>query len=433
VTLVEAAVCSVGTEVVNGEHADTNGAWLARRLAELGVDVRWQIAVGDRQGDISESVRWLADRCDVVIVGGGIGPTHDDVTRAAVADVAGTELERRDDLEAVIRRRFEGYGMEMPPANLGQAEVPIGSVAYEPVGTAAGFRVEVERPDQATCTVHVLPGVPFELREMFERDVSPHVIENGGGRARVIRDVHVTGMGESAIAERLADVISEVEDDEAVELALLASTDEVRVKITGYGPTPEHATKNAGMIVTRVVDQLGAAVAGMDEERIEQTVARLLRLTGSTVATAESCTAGAVSARLSTVTGATDFLRGGLVSYATDVKVDVLGVPRDLLEEHGPCAPPTAETMAQRARELFDADYGIGVTCVAGPDPQGGTQVGTTIWALATPAGEVRSWTRIIPGDRPHVTGRAAVAAIEALRRELQRVTDADAGPGQEE
>lgn len=421
---MEAAVVSVGTEVVTGEKLDTNGAWLAQRLGELGADVRWQVAVSDEELDLTDAVRWLSDRCDVIVVGGGLGPTHDDRTRHAIAEVAGVDLERRSEVEEVIRRRFDDYGVQMTRSNLRQADVPVGAVAYEPVGTASGFRLDVERTDRADCTVHCLPGVPFELKEMFERDVAPYVLEHGEGRATIIRDVHVTGMGESAIGEAIEDITDEVEDDPDVDIALLASTDEVRVKVTGRGPTPEHATSNAGPILTRIVDRLGSAVAGVDDERIEHTVARLLRLTGTTVATAESCTAGQVAARLSTVTGATDFLRGGLIAYATDVKVDVLGLSEELVEEHGPVSDASAVAMARRAQEVFDADYGIGVTCVAGPAAQGGQEVGTTVWALATPDGEARSWSRIIAGDRPSVTGRAAAAALESLRRHLQQVTE---------
>lgn len=427
-------IVSIGDEVTSGATVDTNAAWLAERLHEVGASVDWHLVVGDDHLRIVDGISWLVDRCDAIVVGGGIGPTVDDRTRAAVADVAGVELERRDDLVAAIRARFDRYGVEMGEINLGQADVPVGAEALEPIGTAPGFRIDVPRPDGQPCSIYVLPGVPFELREMAERDVLPDLVARLGRRSVVTRVVHVTGAGESAAAELLAPVTERYAEDETVEIASLSNAEEVRLKVTARADDPASARKQAGIVVHQIVERLGSAVAGVDDETVEETVARLLRLADSTVATAESCTAGLVSSRLSKVSGATDYLRGGIVTYATEVKSSVLGVDADLVEEHGPCSRPAVEAMAARAREVFAADLGLAVVCVAGPSPQSGKEVGTTFWALATADG-VRSWSRVVQGDRPTVTSRAASSVIDALRRHLLEVLGDEAdrnGPGPE-
>ncbi|MDP9022054.1 MAG: CinA family nicotinamide mononucleotide deamidase-related protein [Actinomycetota bacterium] len=422
---MKAGICSVGTELVIGETTDTNAAWLARRLVEVGAEVTASVAVPDDHATIVAALRWLVERCDAVVVGGGLGPTPDDLTRAAVAEVAGVALERRPDLVSAIEAVFAHHEQHMGPANLQQADVPAGATALEPVGTAPGFTVEVARGPDRPCVVYAVPGVPHELRAMIERDVLPDLLRRGGTVATVSRTVHVTGMGESAVAEALAEV---VEAAERVQLAFLAGPDDVRVKVTASADDPEAAHRRVEPVVQEVVRRLGDRVAGVDEEDVAEQVARLLRLTGLTVATAESCTAGGVAARLARIPGATDYLRGGLVAYATDVKSDVLGVAQTVLDEHGPVAAPTSQAMARRVRELFAADVGVAVTCVAGPGRQGGRPVGTVIWALACHDGDVDHREVHLPGDRDTVGRRATGAVLHALRRHLAERVRASSG-----
>ncbi len=417
------SICSVGSELTSGDTADTNAVWISRRLSEIGADVVHHATVPDEHEAIVETLRWLTERSEAVIVGGGLGPTPDDITRHAVADLAGTELERAQELVAAIAARFDELGVEMSASNLRQADVPVDAVTYPPVGTAPGFRIEVVRSDGVPCIVYVLPGVPSELERMTEEHVLPDLLERGGTVATITRVVHVTGMGESRIVDTLDDLLADVEGRDDVSIAFLATAGEVRVKVTGRGSAPDDAKVAAGSVVEEIVRRLASAVSGVDDERIEESIGRLLRLSGLTVASAESCTAGTVTAKLSAVPGATDYLRGGVSTYATETKWSVLGVAQRTVEEHGPCSRPTAEAMAVRVREVFDADLGVAVVCVAGPSTQNGQPVGTTIWALATADG-VRSWARLVPGDRSTVTERAAVAALEALRRHLLAVVE---------
>lgn len=418
---MRAAVCSVGTELVVGEVTDSNASWVAQRLVEAGVEVAWHVAVGDHHDRLVATLRWLVDRCDVVVVGGGLGPTPDDLTRVATAEVVGAGLERRGELVAAIEGVFAQYGRPMGPSNLRQADVPTGAVAFPPVGTAPGFRVEAPRGDGSSCTLYVLPGVPHELQRMVDRDVVPDLMRRSGRALRVTRVVHVTGMGESRTAEALEAITGRAAQRD-VEIAFLARPEDVRVQVSATAARRADARRKVDPVIEDVVATLGQAVAGVDEQTLEEVVARLLRRAELSVATAESCTAGLVAARLAGVPGATDFLRGGLVTYATDVKAEVLGVPGELLAEHGPVAAPTAEAMAGRARQLFTAQLGVGVTCVAGPTTQGGRPVGTVIWAIAASDGSVRSRELHVPGDRTTVQSRAATAALEGLRRHVTRL-----------
>lgn len=410
---MKVGICSVGTELVSGDHPDTNATWLAQQLNERGAEVPVCLQVGDDVDAIASAVTWLLDRSDVVLVGGGLGPTPDDVTRAAIARVAGVDLERRDDLADEIADRFRRLGRSMPPSNLRQAEVPAGADAYGPIGTAPGFRVQASQGRW----VHALPGVPHELKQMFDRDVVPHLFEGADVSPSVTRVVHVTGMGEADVAERV-----DQRDWEGVRVAYLAGARSVRVKLTATGDDVDEARTRVDVAVDEVCDLLAEAVAGVDDHGIERVLAAMLREMELTVATAESCTAGAVAARLGEVAGATAFLKGGVVSYATEVKRDVLGVSASTLDEHGAVSEAAAVEMAERARTLLDADVGLSVVCVAGPTTQGGQDIGTTIVAVALPDGTTRPHRTHIVGDRHHVQVRATSTALEALRRALVKM-----------
>lgn len=412
---LRAAICSVGSEVVAGEQVDTNGAWLARRLDDLGVSVVRRVAVRDDVGEIVGALRWLAPDSDVVILGGGLGPTSDDRTREAVAAAGGAALEQRDPLVEAIRARFDEYGVDMPDSNLRQARLPAGAEAYEPVGTAPGFHLELPGGD-GPVQLHVLPGVPWELREMFERDVEPRLAARTGG-VRVVRVVHVAGMSEARLAEEVDAAVAAA--GVPVEVSYLATGTEIRVRLAaaaGDRPSAEDAADGA---LAAVRDALGPAVSGVDGQTLEAGLVATLTAAGERVAVAESATAGQVCSRLADVPGASAVLAGGAVVYATAAKEAVLGVSADLLAEHGPVSRETTRALARRVRAVCDADWGLATTGVAGPDPQDGVEVGTVWWALAAPDGDVEVYGRRLPGDRATIRSRLASAVLEALRRRL--------------
>jgi nicotinamide-nucleotide amidase len=305
-------------------------------------------------------------------------------------------------------------GRRMAPQNLRQASIPTGATVIEPVGTAPGFALTLTEP--APVRVYALPGVSWELQELFVRDVEPEVAALAGPRATMTRVVHVIGMGESDVAQVVEPI---VEGREEVELSFLARQQEIQVRLTISATDAAVAREQAQPLVEEVVGALGGAVAGIDDEQLEDVVLRLLGARDETVATAESATAGDIAARLGRVPGASHGLRGGIAVYATEIKRDVLGVDPDLLDEHGPVSAEVTSELARLARERFGADWGVGVTGCAGPEPQNGQPVGTAFWALAHPDGHVEVHGRRIPGDRAAVIARLGSAALDLLRRRL--------------
>jgi nicotinamide-nucleotide amidase len=408
-------ICSVGTELLTGDQVDSNATWLGARIGELGAQASLTVAVSDDIDQIADVLRFLLERCDGVVVGGGLGPTPDDLTRDAVAVVAGVPLEHRDDLEEAIIQRFVQLGARMSPNNLRQARVPAGAVTWPPVGTAPGFMVEVG-PDRAP--VWVLPGVPWELQALFDEHVAPDIVARTGGEVAVTRLVHVTGMGESHVSAALEDVEDRARQA-GVGVAYLATRSEILVKLTATGPDRDEAFVAGQPWVDAVSERLGMAVAGVDAASVEQAVHELLKAAGRTVAVAESATAGLVMARLAEVPGCSATLRGGAVVYATDTKASIAGIDPELLETHPPVSRPVTEALARAIRDRLGADYGVATTGVAGPDPQDGVEVGTCVWAVCGPDGHVDVHERVVTGDRQTVRGRLATAALETLRRRL--------------
>lgn len=409
---LRAAIVSVGTEVVVGDQVDTNAPWIATRLRTLGVRPVLTLAVGDGFDELVDALHLAAERADIVVVGGGLGPTSDDRTRDAVARFAGVDLERRPDLVAMIEERFASFGRTMPAVNAHQADVPVGADAMPPVGTAAGFSMEV-----GATSVHVLPGVPWELHRMFDEHVAPAVLAGSGGRVLVTRVVHLAGMGESDVADALAEV-EEAATTDGLEVAYLATGRGIQVKVSASGSDEAVVEAAAQHWVDRIVATLGAVVVGIDGDGLEAAVVAVLRAAGLTVATAESATAGLVAARLTQVPGASEVVRGGIVVYATDTKVALGGIDPALLESHPPVSQPVTEALAIAVRDRLGADIGVATTASAGPTAQDGVPVGTAVWAVADADG-VTSWSRQFPGDRDAVRDRLATAAIDAVRRHL--------------
>lgn len=421
---MKVSLCSVGTEIVAGDQVDTNAAWLSQRLREVGIDVRYHLAVPDDLAAAVDGLRWLMARSDVVLVGGGLGPTPDDLTREAVAEAADTRLRHDDDLEEAVRARFSDRGLRMPAANLRQARLPEGAVSLAPLGTAPGFRMELPRSGAGgPCLVVALPGVPWELRGMVERDVLPDLQQRAGSSATVTRVVHVTGRGESAVAETLGPLLHRAERDD-IEVSFLATGSEVQVRVTARGSDPAAARARTEPVVAEVRQLLGRVVAGVDEASLEEAVRELLADAGQRVAFAESATAGAVAARVASVPGASAVLAGGVVVYATAAKTDVLGVPEDMIAEHTPVSEEVTRELAVRVRDLFGADWGVGVTGVAGPDPQAGRDVGAVVWAVCGPDGHVTARGADFPGDREAIRRRLATAALDGLRQRLLDAAD---------
>ena len=422
------AICSVGSELVTGHVVDTNAAWLAGRVIESGCSVTAEMIVGDDRRLLVEAFTWLADRSDVLVVGGGLGPTSDDLTRYAVAEFAGVELELRDELVTHLENVYTKLERPMPPATLNQAEVPATASVHPPLGTAAGFVLDTEH-DGRQLTIHVLPGVPWEYRGTADAEVLPDLVERSGGQARITRVLHVAGMGESGVGDllhpltdRLETALADPEHPEhGVELGFLANADEVLVRVSATGRSPQHARERAAPVVEEAAAALGDAVTSVDDRKLEDELAHLLESGGFTVATAETFTAGRIAASLSSVPNAPSYLRGGLLGYTTEAVVETFGLDPELLERHGMVSREVTEAMAREAQRRFRTDFSIAATgVVSGSTQDGEPDVGTAIWSVGLPDGSTETEERFIPAaDREIIQVRGAAFALEALRRQV--------------
>ena len=398
------AVLAVGDELLLGDIVNSNAAWLGEQLAAAGVQVVHSAMVGDDVARLATALRRAIEDADVVVLTGGLGPTVDDLTRDAVALVAGRPLRRVSAIEDQLRDRFAAYGFAMQDVVLKQADVPQGAEALDnPVGTAPGLWLEIDG-----AIVVALPGPPHEMRAVAEL-VLPRLAERSGTRV-VTRTLRCAGLGESAVAE-LVEAATTV--PAGVALAYLAGGAIVRVRFTTAG---DPAVLEP--LVAACSGALGDAVWGYDDDSLDGVVHALLAGRGESVAVAESLTGGLLSATLSQRPGSSATYRGGLVVYATDLKGSLAGVPEALLATHGAVAAETAEALAFGARSRLGATWGIGVTGVAGPSEQEGKPVGTVHIALAGPSGSQVRTVRL-PGDRDRVRLLTVTAALDLLRRAL--------------
>lgn len=409
---MRAEIVGVGTEILLGQIANTNAQWITERLAAIGVDVLHHQAVGDNVPRIADAVRLALSRADVVVVTGGLGPTQDDVTREALAAVAGVALERRAELEGPIREKFARAGREMPASNLVQADVPAGGRTIAPErGTAPGIALDVKGR-----RLYALPGVPAEMREMMEGTVLRELAAVAGPATIVSRTVRCVGIAESRVAELLDDLFRSSSNPT---IAYLAGGGEVRVRLSAKAASVEEAGALLEPVVDQVVARVGDFVTSPSDEELEEVVGRLLRGSGRTIACAESLTAGALSARLARAPGASDYLIGSAVCYDVRTKRSLLGVSQATIDGPGVVSRECAAEMAAGARRLFGADVALSLTGAAGPDAHDGAPPGT-VW-IGLESGDLTHQRRIrAPGDRAMVVRWSEQAALDLVRRLLE-------------
>ncbi len=412
---MRAEIIAVGTELLLGQIVGTNEVYLARHLAALGIDVFFMQTVGDNPTRVQDSIRLALSRADLILITGGLGPTEDDLTVAAVADALGEDLVRNDEVAEHLRRFFEHRG-RIPPASVyKQAFLPRSA---RPIpnhrGTAPG--VHLERDGRM---IFLMPGVPYEMEGMMEGYVIPY-LQQQDPRGTVIRSrvLRVTGEGESAVEQRIVDLMH----GNAPTIAPYAKLGEVHLRLTAKGaPDEVGRVLDAGEV--RVRERLGELVYGIDEQTLEEVVASLLTTQGITVAVAESCTGGLIAQRLTNVPGSSAYFLGGVVAYSNESKAHLVGVDPALLEAHGAVSGPVAEAMAAGIRTTLHSAIGLSVTGVAGPS--GGTPekpVGLVYLALADGRG-TRSVKLTLgsEGGRAGIRHLAAQAALNLLRRHLLR------------
>ena len=408
---MNAEIVAVGTELLLGQIANTNAQHISQALADLGIGVYFHTTVGDNRERMVDTLRRALDRSDVVIVTGGLGPTPDDITREAVAELLGLRLIRDERLVQELRDFFTQRGREMPEDNVRQADIPEGANLIEPVGTAPGFWLE---PDGKLF--FVLPGVPWEMHDMLERSVLPELRERSGGGTIHSRHVLVMGLGESATHDRIKDIVDAQTNPT---IAYLAAWGQVRVRITARAGSKEEAERLIEPVEEQIRSRLGKYAARGNHESIASALGELLRERNAKLAAAESLTGGFIGEIVTDTEGSSDFFEGSLVTYSTDSKAGVAGVDRAILESKGAVSEETARALAEAAAEKFGADVGVSATGVAGPTEQEGKPVGL-VYVGATVNGrtEVRQVRGY--GDRASIRRIAANSALDLARRLLE-------------
>jgi len=415
---VKLEVVTIGTELLLGHILDTNAAELGATLAAAGVEIVRRTSVADRPEQIRAAVQEALDRTGFVITTGGLGPTRDDMTKKEVAAIFNKPLVLDDDVLRSLEERFRRLGRPMPAVNRTQAEVPAGAtVLPNPRGTAPGLWVEDDER-----VVVMLPGVPSEMRGLLAEEVFPRIVARGGrGTTRIVvrsRTVRTTGIAESALAE----LVEPIEDEiTPLTLAYLPSAEGVDLRLTAWGLPEEEAERRLAARAAQVRELAGEHVYGEDRADLAAVMLERMRALELRLAVAESCTGGLLGSRITAVPGSSDVFVGGVVAYDDTVKRELLAVPDALLNAHGAVSEEVVLAMAAGAQRRFGVDAALAVTGIAGPG--GGSQekpVGT-VWLAARLGSDARALKRIFPGDRGEIRARSAQAALDLLRRLMDR------------
>ena len=411
---MKAEIVAIGTEILLGEIVDTNSAYLAQQLPELGIDLYFKSVVGDNLGRIVDTLQRGWDRSDLIIITGGLGPTDDDLTREGIARLLGETPAVEPGLEQRLRGFFESRGYPMPESNIKQAWlIPSSRALDNPRGTAPGWWVERDGR-----VIVCMPGVPPEMERMWTHEVRPELERRSTGQVLVTRTLKTLGIGEGTVDEMARPVYN----TPGIGVGTYARADGVHLRLGAKAPTREEAQA----LIQPVEDELdaifGNAIWGRDADTLEGHILQLFTARNATLATMESCTGGLLASTLTDVPGASSYFRGGFVTYWNDAKVDEC-VDADLIAEHGVVSPEVAGAMARAAQRGLEADYGVGITGVAGTEPEDGVPPGTVHIAVAAPGGETATSSMTFNQGRAAVKRRAVTTALLLLRRALSGET----------
>lgn len=402
-------VC-VGDELLAGVTVNTNAAMIGEMLIAAGLPVEWSVCVSDEEDEIVRFLEMASNDAKVVVVTGGLGPTQDDKTREAFARLLGTQLERDDSIVEDIRERFKAFGRVMPEANAKQADIPKGGrVIPNPWGTAPGIRIE-----HNGAVFYAIPGVPGEARHMLEEQILPELASAGGAAIIRARELRCVGLPESELADRFGDLATAANP----RMAFLPGGGEIKLRFVARGATEEECFAFLDEAERVVRERIGSFVYGIDTQTLEEVMGDLLTKRGETVATAESCTAGGLAARISNIPGSSEYFVGGIVAYTAEMKTELLDVPDEVIKKEGLVSDEVARVMAVGARRRLNSTYALSITCAAGPEPHDGAPPGTMALGIAGPGfAEARSIR--VPGDRAQVRSFAATFALSMLRTYL--------------
>ena len=411
---MRAEILSIGTEIMFGEITDTNAAYIASALPEYGIDLLWVTQVGDNPGRLREAFARAWERSEYIFCTGGLGPTEDDITRETIAEMLGEAMFVDADQERVLRALFEARGVrEMPARNIKQAKlIPSARAIPNPRGTAPGWWVERDGPAGEKRVIAVMPGPPAEMHHMWDAEVAPE-LERRADSILVARTLKTTGIGEAAIDEMLSPLLAGTNPS----IGIYARADGVSARIAAKARTREEAWALIRPVEEQARRILGHAIWGIDDDSLASGVGRMLRDQGLTLGLMESASGGAIADAITDIEGASDYFKGSLVTYWTEVKV-AMGVPAEVPARHGVISRETAEAMATAARERLGTDLGLAVTGIAGAEPIEGQPSGTMHLALFDGTRMEYTTFRYFQG-REQSKRRIVLQALTMLRRYL--------------
>lgn len=417
VDMLSAEIIAIGSELLTPDKTDTNSLWLTEKLNEIGIEVKLKTVVGDDIPRLEETLRDALRRSDIVITTGGLGPTEDDITRQTTAKAVDRELVFHEELVEDLRERFKKWGREMPEINKRQAYVIDGAeILPNPNGSAAGMYLEPNGKSFA-----IFPGPPRELKPMFENFVLPKLREKAGEIHVKRKILRVSGLGESAVDERIAPIYTKYQNPQTT---ILFNRSEIEIHLTAQCRTETEADQLLAEVAAKIIETLGVSLFSTNGETMEEVVGKILVEGGKTLSVAESCTGGLIAERLTDIPGSSRYFIEGVVAYANKAKMRTLNVPQALIEEYGAVSAEVAEAMAAGMRERAQTDYAISVTGIAGPD--GGTPekpVGLIFIGYADEK-ETKHLKAVLPGDRYLIRWRTSQAALDLLRRKLLKILE---------
>lgn len=412
---MKAAIVTIGDEILIGQIVDTNSSFIAKSLDKIGIGVFEMLSISDHKQHILDTLKSLQNTVDVVILTGGLGPTKDDITKKTLCEYLNDHLVTDEAVLAHVTQLIEHYFKRpITQLNKDQALVPSKSqVLFNAVGTAPGMWMEKEN------TVFIsLPGVPFEMKHLIETEVIPRLVARFDRPYIIHKTIRTYGIGESALAEK----IESWEDNlpECIKLAYLPNAGQVRLRLSARGTNEALLYQTIAEEVVKLEAIIGEAIIGYDDgETIEVVLGKLLKEKGLTLSTAESCTGGKIAATLTSVSGSSGYFKGSVVSYATETKVNILGVAPEVIAEHSVVSVAVAEAMALGVQQLMKTDYALATTGNAGPNKgDADAEVGTVVIAMATPNG-VYSEEFNFGQPREKVIDRAVTKALEKIYKEI--------------
>jgi len=413
---VHAEIIAIGSELLTPFRQDTNSLYLTEKLNQLGVEVIFKTIVGDNREHLISAANCALSRAEIVIFMGGLGPTEDDLTREAVAEVLGLELRRDPEIVARIEQRFAAHGWKMAANNLKQGDVIAGATVLPNAnGTAPGQWISGKFEGKEKI-IMLLPGPPHELKALFEEQCVDRLRAKLPQQFITTRELKITGMGESACDARVAPIYKKCTD---VQTTILAGAGEIQLHLRSRGRSLEAAQQRVDRLVDEIEAELGDCVFSDNGDSMEQIVGYFLQMRNATLAVAESCTGGLLAERITSVSGSSRYFLGGAVVYSNELKTDFADVPTHMIDKYGAVSGQVAAALAEGIRYRCGATLGLGITGVAGPT--GGTAekpVGLVFHALASDTG-TEIIERKFPGDRKRIRWFASQQALDMVRRKL--------------